>query len=146
MRTSIILLGLVLSFTSSALPASDAYHQNDAICQDYMIPVTVTSANFIFNGTKCSNLVDLVTDLARRPTALQPLPLFGGPVNQTASYELAGTFCTPKHTKDGHEKTVLLASHGGGVDGTYVFPHPLRSQKVTSYESSYRNSPYKPKE
>ena len=85
-----------------------------------MVPVTVTSENFIFNLTKFENnfdVVDLVTDFTREDANVTFHPV-SGKQNVTATYNIAGTFCSPK-SPSGREKTVLLATHGIHYDRRY---------------------------
>jgi len=60
-------------------------------------------------------VVEFLTEIARKDSAEVFHPL-SGVKNVTDTYEVAATFCTPKKTKGGKEKTVLLATHGLGYD------------------------------
>ncbi|KFY94557.1 hypothetical protein V500_03154 [Pseudogymnoascus sp. VKM F-4518 (FW-2643)] len=97
------------------------HRQTTAVCQDYTIPVTVTSDNFPFVLPKFDtnlDVADFTTQLGRRDAAESFIP-FGAPVTEMANYKISGTFCTPKNKVAGHESTVLLASHGLGFDRRY---------------------------
>lgn len=115
---------LVAFFALFALAAATstsktAYVPKGANCRDYTIPVTVTSENRPWIGPRWKDnyeLVDFASTSSARPEAGFPSPV-GKPVNQTGSYNIAATFCTPK-TPGQHSKTVLLAIHGLGLDKT----------------------------
>lgn len=96
-----------------------AFVPKGAKCQEYTIPVTVTSENRPWIGPRWKDnyeLVDFASTSSTRQDAGFPLPV-GEPVNQTGSYNIAATFCTPKRPGE-HSKTVLLAIHGLGLDRT----------------------------
>ncbi|KAG8525997.1 uncharacterized protein KY384_000759 [Bacidia gigantensis] len=123
----------------SANATSTGYIPLGASCYDSITPVTVTSANYPWIAPKWSDnygLIDFVSLASSRLDAGFPQPI-GPPVNETASYEIAGTFCTPK--KPGkNAKTVLLATHGLAFDRrqvhkTFFNPVPLkpRQQHIT---------------
>ncbi|MCJ1461462.1 hypothetical protein MMC07_000059 [Pseudocyphellaria aurata] len=124
------MLYLVLAFLALAAASSTSnvtFVPKGAICRSYTVPVTVTSANRPWVGPRWTDnyeFIDFVSIATTRVSAGFPLPV-GSPVNQTASYEIAATFCTPERG-GAHSKTVLLATHGLGFD------------------SSYWNSPYEP--
>ena len=88
-----------------------------AKCQNYTVPLTITSANRPWIGPRWTDnygFIDFVTTTAARRSAGFPSPV-GDPVNQTASYNISATFCTPKRAGK-HSKTVLLATHGLSYD------------------------------
>ena len=100
-----------------ALPASDGYVPSGAQCQDYAIPVTVTSSNYPWTAAKWTDnygLIDYVSTATSRTDAGFPPP-FGNPVNQTATYTIGATFCTPTNPATNSDK-VLLATHGLAFD------------------------------
>ncbi|MCJ1266481.1 hypothetical protein MMC22_006366 [Lobaria immixta] len=121
---------LILAFFGLAAAWSTpnvTYLPKGATCHDYTIPVTVTSENKPWVGPRWTDnygFIDFVTVSSTRQSAGSPLP-FGNPINQTASYNISATFCTPI-APGKHSKTVLLAMHGLGFD------------------KSYWNSPYEP--
>jgi pimeloyl-ACP methyl ester carboxylesterase len=111
------------------LVKAQTYYPPGADCKEYMIPVEITSDNFVFNGTEWDDdygLQDFISLATTRPSAMFPTVL-SGPKTETATYKIAASFCTPKH-KNGKEKTVILATHGIG---------PARA---------HWNSPFRPKE
>ena len=117
-----IMLCLTLGFFLSALVATawstgTTFSPKGAKCQDYTIPLTITSENRPWIGPRWTDnygFIDFLSIATSRPSAGFPSPV-GNPVNQTASYNISATFCTPE--KPGkHSKTVLLATHGLGFD------------------------------
>jgi len=120
-------LAHTLLLTSATPTNSKPYAQtrpSDAtiVCTDFKVPLTVTSTNLVLNITTLANnfeVVDFLTDFTRidSKTAFNPI---GGIKNETANYFISGTFCTPKISSgNGHEKIVLLATHGLGYDRRY---------------------------
>ena len=100
-----------------ALPASHGYVPPGAQCQDYSIPVTVTSLNYPWTAAKWTDnygLIDFVSVASSRTDAGFPPPI-GKPVNQTATYIIGATFCTPVNPT-GNSGKVLLATHGLAFD------------------------------
>jgi hypothetical protein len=93
-----------------------------AQCTPYLIPLNITSLNIIVNLTHFTNDLDLakaVSDITGKNSQANFHPV-GGIENVTAVYTISGTFCSPKTPAgNGREKTVLLATHGGGYDGQY---------------------------
>lgn len=88
-----------------------------AKCQEYTIPVTVTSENRPWIGPRWTDnygFTDFLSIAASRESARFPAPV-GNPVTRTASYSIVATFCTPQKSGK-HSKTVLLATHGLGYD------------------------------
>jgi pimeloyl-ACP methyl ester carboxylesterase len=82
--------------------------------------VTITSENQIFNFTKWEDdyaLQDFLTQITTRPTAGYP-GVFAGMQNETATYTIAASFCSPKSAA-GRKKTVILATHGIGQARTH---------------------------
>ncbi len=89
-------------------------------CEDYEITLTVASANFIFEPRFANNydVTDYFQDLTSRTAATDFNP-FTGVENQTATYTISGTFCTPRDASAAHKKTVLIATHGINADRRY---------------------------
>jgi len=110
---AILLLVMLVSATATT-PAKS--------CQDFNIPVTVTSKNYIF-GPRFDDDFDLVdlTDLNSR-TADITLHPFTGVENQTGSYTISATFCTPRDDHAPKKDPVLLLSHGLNFDRSYWNP------------------------
>ncbi|KAK9492591.1 Alpha/Beta hydrolase protein [Lipomyces doorenjongii] len=93
------------------------YYPPNAVCQDYMIPVDIEYTNVAFNATRwgddygLNNFLDVLT--TRAGVYDSPPVGLASPSTQTATVNIAATFCTPKN-KNGKEKTVILATHGIG--------------------------------
>jgi hypothetical protein len=117
---------------AGASPHGYPHHDNLKSCVDYTIPVTVTSENFIWGLPKFKNnydVADLFTNLGSRTAGTDFVP-FNNILNQTASYEISGRFCTPVHPTGGKEEIVLLASHGVNFDKRYVLCFVLFHQDI----------------
>jgi hypothetical protein len=87
-------------------------------CIEYSIPVTVTSENWIWSYPLFRSnyeVVNFITDSQARTAATDFKP-FSGLQNQTASYTIGATLCTPKGYS---KKTLLLATHGLNFDRSY---------------------------
>lgn len=96
---------------------STTFTPKGASCQDYTIPVTVTSENRPWIGPRWTDnygFIDFLSLTSSRQSAEFSSPV-GNPVNQTTSYNISATFCTPE-TPGKSSKTVLLATHGLGFD------------------------------
>ncbi|KAH8726413.1 Alpha/Beta hydrolase protein [Phaeosphaeriaceae sp. PMI808] len=97
-------------------------HTSAAHCVDYVIPIAVASENLISNLTKFRDnfdLVDFIFEYVRKDSNVTFHP-WKGSENVTASYEISGTFCSPKTPAgNGREKTVLLTTHGLAYDRRY---------------------------
>lgn len=96
------------------LVAQATYYPPGADCQNYVIPVSINTQAYQWNGSVWKNnyeLVDFVTVQVGR-LGKTPHELYTGPNDFKASYEIAATFCTPSNTTLGKEKIVLLATHG----------------------------------
>lgn len=107
------ILTLLLLYAGLALA-----HTRDPnkICKDYIIPLTVTSGNYIWGLPTLETDYDVTTfttNLSRWDANVTFHPVSGFSPQVTASYKIAGTFCAP--TK-GPSTTVLVASHGLGFD------------------------------
>ena len=102
-----------------AVATDGVYHPPNAVCEDFEIPLTVSTPALVWKAPEWDNnydLTDFVSLAATRPSADFPLPMTSG-----GSFEgnvtIAGTFCSPKQPSGGHKQTVLLATHGLGFDG-----------------------------
>lgn len=96
---------------------------NQKVCEDFKIPVTITSENFIFGLDHFTNQLDVANWVAtatnRNPTIKKTVT--PRTVNVTASYTIGATFCQPAPGKKSN-KVVLLATHGIGFDKSYWGP------------------------
>jgi hypothetical protein len=109
-----VAIGALLADFAAANP-TNSFKQ----CKDYVLPVTTSTFNYIWNLPELETDYDaiaLTTDLGRWDSNVSFHPIVTG-APATASYQIAGTFCTP--TKGG-SGTVLLASHGFGFDRRYL--------------------------
>lgn len=119
-------IGLAIAFPSAG------YVPKGADCLDFIIPVTVTSNNRLWIAPKWENnleFIDFLSTASSRPSAGFPAPVGNNSVNQTGSYEIGATFCTPQTTPtpgNDSDNTVIIATHGLGFDRRYVvnFPDP----------------------
>lgn len=95
--------------------AQQCYYPPNAICSEYMIPLTITSEENVFNFTKWDNNYALQEFLALATTrAGAGYPgIIEGTKNVTRDVEIAASFCTPKEP-NGKEGNVILATHGIG--------------------------------
>lgn len=101
----------LLTLLLIALNVDTVVARSQRICYDVKIPVTVTSTNYIWGLPKFQTNHDFgnfVTAINRRDAASSFVP-FSGQSQATASYTIAGSFCTPTSEDVG---TVLVASHG----------------------------------
>lgn len=116
---------LFISSTSGAPSSSNPSNSPGSMevlggnCLDYQIPVTTQTEALIWGLPKFTTNYDasaFILSLIRRPSPTIPFTPFSGSKNVTGNYTIGATFCSPKESKDGHEKTVLLATHGLGFD------------------------------
>ncbi|KAG4434041.1 hypothetical protein IFR05_010463 [Cadophora sp. M221] len=92
------------------------------ICKDHVLPITVTSGTYLWGLPTLDTDYDVTTftaNLSRWDSNVTFHPISGFTPAVTASYKIAGTFCSPAK---GGSKTVLLASHGLGFDRNYWSP------------------------
>ncbi|KAM7207174.1 alpha/beta-hydrolase [Naviculisporaceae sp. PSN 640] len=93
------------------------------VCEDFKIPVTTTSENFIFGLDHFKNDLDVanwvVTVTSRNPSIKKTVT--PRTENVTANYTIGATFCQPAPGKKSN-KVVLLATHGIGFDKSYWDP------------------------
>lgn len=100
--------------SDSCVAITQPYYPPEADCWEYKVPVTVTSENLVFDFPDWMDdyaLQDFLTAATTRASAGYPSPVIGTK-NETASYTLAASFCTPKSKNK--KKTVILATHGIG--------------------------------
>ncbi|MCJ1396186.1 hypothetical protein MMC18_009075 [Xylographa bjoerkii] len=116
-------------FPALCYPWAYGYHNSNVICQNYTIPMTVSSEIYIYNSTISKDNFEL-TDFVSASSSVNStnifLPVEKDPVVQEFQLEVHGTFCHPAHIAAEQESTVIIATHGIEGDG------------------SYWNSPYKP--
>jgi hypothetical protein len=114
-----------LGTASTAFAAPNEYSTSSStngICTDYSVTADFTSTNLKWVYPQFESNLDIAAFIANataKDSATTYRPLVGNET-VTKKHTIAATFCTPKITKDGKEKTVLLASHGAAYDGRYV--------------------------
>jgi hypothetical protein len=95
--------------------AQQCYYPPNAECTEYMIPISISSTNTIFNFTHWSDdyaLEQFLADATTRSGANYP-SIVGGEKKVDADYQIAASFCTPKTPAgSGKEDHVILATHG----------------------------------
>ncbi|KAK0666498.1 alpha/beta-hydrolase [Cercophora samala] len=96
-------------------------------CNDYKIPVTVSSTNAVFGLDPFESdfdVADFVTTIASHTPEVSASVLSPFAVNVTETYTISATFCRPGHEKPDPkiENTVLIATHGLNFDRTYWDP------------------------
>ncbi|KAH7386902.1 Alpha/Beta hydrolase protein [Phaeosphaeria sp. MPI-PUGE-AT-0046c] len=99
-------------------PLTQPYYPPSANCLEFKVPVTITSENLVFNIPEWEDdyaLQDFLTLVTTRDGADIPSPVVGTK-NETATYNIAASFCTPKEYS---RKTVILATHGIGQPRTH---------------------------
>jgi hypothetical protein len=94
------------------------------VCQEFVIPLNVTSHVFVTKYPAFKDnfdVVGFVDDMARRDSNTIFTPFGVPPVlkNVTASYTIGAAVCIPKGAI-GKDQTLLLASHGLGYDRRHV--------------------------
>lgn len=86
-------------------------------CQEYKIPVTVTTENLVFGLPPFEDDFDVADYIDNISSRSASGSLFSGSVNETACYEISATFCTPGRGEPAtHKSTVLIATHGLNFD------------------------------
>lgn len=126
--TLFALLSLLSSTLASAIPQNTTssstvaltqpYYPPSANCLEFKVPVTITSENLVFNFPEWEDdyaLQNFLTLVTTRDGADIPSPVVGTK-NETASYTIAASFCTPKEYS---KKTIILATHGIGQPRTH---------------------------
>ncbi len=82
---------------------------------EYQIPLTVTSENFVLSLPRFENdfdVVDFVSNIVSRTAAVDFIPFLEEKKNQTASFIISGTLCSPTDGEGKYRDTLLLATHG----------------------------------
>ena len=100
------------------LSPKDYPHPANGVCVDYTIKEEVTWTKAIWALPKIQNNYDVAVQLmgmanVNKEATYHP---YSRSDNVTSTYQLSGTFCSPSKNNDGKERTVLLATHGGGFD------------------------------
>lgn len=111
-------LAVAKSITPGIAQLTQPYYPPNANCWEYKVPVTITSENVVFNFPDWKDdyaLQDFLTAVTTRESAGYPSPIIGTK-NETATYTLAASFCTPKRSG---KKTIILATHGIGQARTH---------------------------
>ncbi|KAK0620440.1 Alpha/Beta hydrolase protein [Immersiella caudata] len=117
MRPTIHIL-LAAALTGAAHPTKDF-----KVCQDYTIPLKITSNNLAFNFPKFQNnfdVADFVDTITSRDATTAASVVSSKRQNVTANYSISATFCKP--AKQGKKNTVLIATHGLNFDRSYWDP------------------------
>lgn len=98
---------------SSPQLLTQPYYPPTADCLEFKVPITVTSENLVFNFPTWKDdfaLQDFLTAATSRPGAnIQSVVV--GTKNETATYTIAASFCSPKGPK---KRSIILATHGIG--------------------------------
>ncbi|MCJ1311359.1 hypothetical protein MMC25_005030 [Agyrium rufum] len=131
------ILLLTTFFVVSAVVAT--YSQRGAICQDFTIPLTVTSKNYVYNATEFSSDYDVVdfTTLSSSVNSSDFFrPISAQPVKQVYDVEVFATYCYP--SSKNRKNTVILATHGIGTDGRY-WNSPYRPEKYSFVDYTVSN-------
>lgn len=103
-------------------------------CVEYQVPLSVTSENFLFGLPHFENdfdVVDFVSTIVSRTAAVDFVPFLEEKKNQTASFTISGTLCSPTDGEAKHRDTLLLATHGLNFDRTYW--HPTTEPETYSF-------------
>ncbi|KAF5016471.1 hypothetical protein F66182_11837, partial [Fusarium sp. NRRL 66182] len=115
MKTFIFSIGAFAGCISFASAASK-------VCQDYKIPLTVTSQNYIYDLPHFADnydVVDWVSNFGSRTASVDFHPLSSTLQNQTGSYVISATFFVPEDPNAAYKDTVLFATHGLNYDKRY---------------------------
>jgi hypothetical protein len=110
--SALLFLTIFLAKEASDTPAKK--------CKHYEIPLTVTSTNLIFGPRFANNydMTDYFQHLTSGTVTIDFHP-FTDVDNQTATYTISGTFCTPRNESSVHKKIFLIATHGINSDRRY---------------------------
>ncbi|KAF2118209.1 Alpha/Beta hydrolase protein [Lophiotrema nucula] len=130
MLSTLPILAALLGTAPFAAAAPNGWHQqhpdtyahpSNGNCEDYTVKESITSPNLhwaypIFKDNY--DVAGFLFNMTRKDRATTFVP-FDGIQNVTDTYEVSGTFCSPKTLRGGKEKTVLVATHGLGYDRRY---------------------------
>lgn len=95
-------------------------HQTKS-CKDYVLPIKTNSTNLKWNLNIFKSDFDIATyynEFGRRDRNVTFKPITVGTAPESAVYNLSGTYCEPS---SGGSGTVIVATHGGGFDKSYVY-------------------------
>ena len=112
---------LFLFILSVSLASSQKTFTHTRICQEYFIPINVTSQVLVSSYVPFKSnydVVEFVNNITRRNTTTAFVP-FSGIKNVTASYTIGATLCVPKENSK-KNTTLIVASHGLGYDRRFV--------------------------
>ncbi|KAL5324233.1 hypothetical protein ACEPPN_008777 [Leptodophora sp. 'Broadleaf-Isolate-01'] len=113
----LLLISSVTLLFSGAVSHSTCSDTGTRACQEYTIPVNVTSQVFIPSYPRFKDNFDVVDFFSALGGRASFIP-FSGTKNVTAAYSIGATICSPRGSTR-KEKTLLLASHGLGYDRRY---------------------------
>lgn len=149
----ISIAGPVLGLQNSSCADDGSYaHPVNGICTDYQVEETVTWNKLIWGLPEPKDNFDIAAiklQTGELEGSTEFHPISGTEENVTSTYRLFGTFCEPSKKKDGKEKTVLLASHGGIYDSRFVLCPPSVFPNAVTHGLTfdrYWTSTYKPEE
>lgn len=102
------------------------------LCQDYKIPITITTENEVFGLPRFQDNFDVADFIDTISSRTPPIDIFTGSVNETASYTIAATFCSPdRGALASHKSTVLIATHGLNYDrGQVIYVLHISNQSL----------------
>ncbi|KAK3984059.1 alpha/beta-hydrolase [Cladorrhinum sp. PSN332] len=130
--------------TSLALAAASLLHTTQAAgvpktCNDYKIPINITSTNAIFGLDRFKtnfDVADFIDIYSSRDETVSKSVLSNRTENVTATYTISATFCRPGHgtPAPNAKKSVLIATHGLGYDRAYWDPPQLDKSKYNFAE------------
>ncbi|KAF2755735.1 alpha/beta-hydrolase [Pseudovirgaria hyperparasitica] len=118
---SLLRVALAISNPSPSVYATltQPFYPPNANCIELRVPVTISyeRLTFKFPGWKDDfALQDFLTAVTSREGANIPSPITGA-INDTSSYTIAASFCTPR--QEDRKKTIILATHGIGQARTH---------------------------
>ncbi|KAF2727034.1 alpha/beta-hydrolase [Polyplosphaeria fusca] len=118
--TLFLVLASPILAAPNSYPTNESYpHPANGICIDYTVKEEVTWTKSIWGIPKPKNNFDIAALRISEGALDYDFEPISGYENATSTYQLAGTFCSPSKKVGNKEKTVLLATHGGGYDRRY---------------------------
>ncbi|KAK4208203.1 Alpha/Beta hydrolase protein [Rhypophila decipiens] len=128
---NILQQALILSAAafSGQVDATPTVRVNAKVCNNYKIPVSITSTNLVFGLPFKNNLdvADFVTIAGSRDDAARA-PVITGVNTTSRDFTIGATFCTPAKSAGSKKDIVLVATHGGLFDRTYWDPNLDKSK------------------